>query len=41
MIVDLSKCSLKIWESIEIPTPKMEIHLGVCELIPLHSPIIS
>ncbi len=29
--------SLKIWESIRTPTPKMETHLGVCRFIPSHS----
>jgi hypothetical protein len=28
--------SLKIWDSIRIPTPNARIHLGVCGLIPSH-----
>jgi hypothetical protein len=27
---------LKIWKSIEIPTPKVEAHLGMCGFIPSH-----
>jgi len=30
MNFDLSNCSLKIRDSIKIPTPKMAIHLGMC-----------
>jgi len=30
-------CSLKIWESIEIPTSKVGAHLGVWGFIPSHS----
>jgi hypothetical protein len=30
--------SLKIWDSIGIPTPKVGIHLGMCELTPSHIP---
>jgi hypothetical protein len=37
MIFDPSNCFMKIWESIETPTPKVGAHLGVCGLIPLHS----
>jgi hypothetical protein len=37
---DLCDCSLKIWESIETPTPKMGIHLGVWGFIPSHSPTL-
>jgi hypothetical protein len=29
MDFDHCNCSLKIWESIEIPTPKVGVHLGV------------
>jgi hypothetical protein len=29
MVFDPCNCSLKIWESIETPTPKMKVHLGV------------
>jgi hypothetical protein len=28
--------SLKIWDSIGIPTPKVGIHLGMCGFIPSH-----
>ncbi len=37
MSFDSSNYSLKIWESKGTPTPKVRIHLGVCELIPSHS----
>jgi hypothetical protein len=40
MNFNLYKCSLKIQESIESPTPKIRIHLGVCEFIPSHSPTL-
>ncbi len=33
-------CFLKIWESIETPTPKMGAHLGVRRFIPSHSPTL-
>jgi hypothetical protein len=33
MNFDPSNRSLKNWESIGIPTPKMGVHLGVCGLI--------
>jgi hypothetical protein len=36
MNFDPSNYSLKIWESIRIPTPKMGVHLGMCGLIPSH-----
>ncbi len=32
--------SLKIWESIGTPTPKVGIHLGVWGFIPSHSPTL-
>jgi len=32
-----SNRSLKIWESIETPTPKVGVHLGMCGSIPSHS----
>ncbi len=32
--------SLKIWESIGTPTPKVKIHLGVWGFIPSHSPTL-
>ncbi len=38
MSFDLWNCSLKIWDSIGIPTPKVGIHLGLCELSPSHTP---
>jgi len=31
-------CSLKIWESIGSPTPKVGTHLGVCGFMPSHLP---
>ncbi len=31
---------LKVWKSIETPTPKMKAHLKVCEFIPSHFPTI-
>jgi hypothetical protein len=31
---------LKIWDSIGTPTPKLGVHLGVCEFIPSHSPTL-
>jgi hypothetical protein len=34
---DPPNLSLKIWESIETPTPKVGVHLGVCGLIPYNS----
>ncbi len=34
-------CSLKIWDSIGTPTPKVGIHLGVCGFIPSHIPLHS
>ncbi len=34
---DLCNCSMKIRESIETPTFKMGVHLGVWVFIPLHS----
>jgi len=37
MSFDLSNYSLKIWESIGIPIPKMGAHLVMCGLIPSHS----
>jgi hypothetical protein len=36
MNFDLCNLSLKIRESIRIPTPKVGDHLGVCEFIPSH-----
>jgi hypothetical protein len=30
--------SLKIWKSIEIPTPKVGAHMGMWKFIPSHSP---
>jgi hypothetical protein len=33
---DPCNCSLKIWESIMTPTPKMGVHLGVWRFIPSH-----
>jgi hypothetical protein len=39
MSFDPWNCSLKICESIWIPTPKVGAHLGVCEFIPSHCPI--
>jgi hypothetical protein len=37
MNFDLSTYSLKIQESIETPTPKVGVHLGMCGLTPSHS----
>jgi hypothetical protein len=37
---DTCNCSLKIWKSIETPTPKMGAHLGVWVFIPSHSPAL-
>jgi hypothetical protein len=36
----LYNCSLKIWESIGIPIPKVGAHLGVWGFIPSHSPTL-
>jgi hypothetical protein len=33
-------CSLKIWESMGSPTPKVGVHLGVWGFIPSHSPTL-
>jgi hypothetical protein len=33
-------CSMKIQEYIEIPTPKVGVHLGVWRFIPSHSPAL-
>jgi len=33
-------CSLKIWESIKTPTPKVGVHFGVWGFIPSHSPTL-
>jgi hypothetical protein len=33
--------SLKIWESIMTPTPKVGAHLGVWGFIPSHFPTLS
>jgi hypothetical protein len=33
--------SLKTWDSIGTPTPKVGIDLGVCGFIPLHSLTLS
>jgi hypothetical protein len=41
MSFDPSNYSLKIQDSIGTQTPKMAIHLGVCGLIPSHSPALS
>jgi hypothetical protein len=38
MRFDPCNCSLKIWDSIKIPTPKMGAHLGVWGFLPSHSP---
>jgi hypothetical protein len=38
---DPYNCSLKIWESIRTPTPKVGVHLEVWRFIPSHSPILS
>jgi len=38
---DLYNRSLKIWESIEIPTPKVGVHLGVYLGVRVHSPTLS
>jgi hypothetical protein len=35
---DPFNCSLKVWDSIETPTPKVGAHLGVWGFIPSHSP---
>jgi len=40
MSFDPCNCPLKIWKSIEIPTPKVGAHLGVCGVIPSHSPTL-
>ncbi len=37
MNFDLSNCFMKIWGFIGIPLPNLEVHLGVCGLIPSHS----
>jgi hypothetical protein len=37
---DLWNCSLKIWESIGTPIPKVEAHLEVCRFILSHSPTL-
>jgi len=37
---DPCNLSLKIWESIGTPTPKMGAHLGVRGFIPSHSPTL-
>jgi hypothetical protein len=38
---DPCNCSMKIWESIETPIPKMGPHLGVGMFILSHSPTLS
>jgi hypothetical protein len=40
LIFDPYNCSLKIRESIETPTPKIEAPLGVWRFIPLHFPTL-
>jgi len=40
MSFDLCNCPLKIWKSIETPTPKMGAHLGVWGFLPSHSPTL-
>jgi hypothetical protein len=40
MYVDPYNYSLKIWKSIETPTPKVGAHLGVWRFIPSHSPTL-
>jgi hypothetical protein len=37
---DPYNCSLKIWDSIGTPTPKVGVHLGVWRFIPSHSPTL-
>jgi hypothetical protein len=37
---DPCNCSLKIWKSIEIPTPKVGTHFRTWKFIPLHSPTL-
>jgi hypothetical protein len=37
MSFDLWNTSLKIWDSMGIPIPKVGIHLGMCGFIPSHS----
>jgi len=40
MCFDPCNCSLKIWKSIEIPTPKVGTHFRTWKFIPLHSPTL-
>jgi hypothetical protein len=37
---DPCNCFLKIWKSIETPTPKVGVHLGVWRFIPSHFPTL-
>jgi hypothetical protein len=41
MSLDPWSRTLKIWESIGTPTPKVWAHLGVWRFIPSHSPTLS
>jgi hypothetical protein len=41
MVFDPWNCFLKIWKSIETPTPEVGTHLGVWGFIPSHSPTFS
>jgi hypothetical protein len=41
MSFDLHNCLQKIWESIEISTPKVGIHLRLWGFIPSHFPTFS
>jgi hypothetical protein len=41
MRFDPCNCSLKIWDSIETPIPKVGAHLGVWRFIPSHSPTLQ
>jgi hypothetical protein len=38
---DPCNCSMKIWESIKSPIPKVGVHLGVWGFIPSHSPTLQ
>jgi hypothetical protein len=40
MIFDPCNCPLNIRESVETPTPKLGVHLGVWRFIPSHSPTL-
>jgi hypothetical protein len=40
MSFDLWNCSMKGWNSIKTPTPKVRAHLRVCGFIPSHSPTL-